>query len=206
MKELRTAISLTLLFALLTGLVFPVIVWLGSQLFFPTQANGSLVADKNGKIVGSLLIGQNFTLPKYFHPRPSAAGSGYDGANSSGTNLGPISSKLIVGIKDDPSTPDADESYSGVRDLAATYREENGLAANTLLPADAVTRSGSGLDPEISPQNAHLQAARVAAARGLVVEKIEAAIQQNTEQRFLAIWGEPRVNVLKLNMFLDSIQ
>lgn len=206
MKELRTAISLTLLFVLLTGLVFPAFVWLGSQLIFPAQANGSFVTDKNGKIVGSLLIGQSFALPKYFHPRPSAAGSGYDGANSSGTNLGPISSKLIVGIKDDPSTPDVDESYSGVRGLAAAYREENGLAANTFLPADAVTRSGSGLDPEISPQNALLQSARVAAARGLSVKKVKAAIQQNTEQRFLAIWGEPRVNVLKLNMFLDSIQ
>jgi K+-transporting ATPase ATPase C chain len=174
------------------------------QLVFPFQANGSLLKDAKGNVVGSALIGQSFTKPEYFHPRPSAAGSGYDAANSSGTNLGPTSDKLINGLKDDPATKDVDESYPGFRDLAKAYREENGLAADAVIPADAATRSGSGLDPEISPGNAELQVARVAKARGLEATKVKELVAQNTAGRTLGLFGEPRVNVLKLNLALDS--
>lgn len=206
MKEIKPAIILTVLFIIFSGLLFPGLVYFASQVLFPNQANGSFVKNSSGQIVGSLLIGQAFSDAKYFHGRPSAAGAGYDGSSSSGTNLGPISAKLIQGIKDDPTTPDSDETYFGVTDLAASYRLENGLASDTPLPADAVTRSGSGLDPEISIGNAVLQAARVAKARGIVVDKVLELVQSSVEERFLGIWGERRVNVLKLNLLLDKIQ
>jgi potassium-transporting ATPase KdpC subunit len=203
MNIFRPAIVLTLVFVVLTGLLFPAAIWGIGQAAFPHQANGSLVKDANGKVIGSELIGQNFTDAKYFHPRPSAAGAGYDAANSSGTNLGPTSDKLINGIKDDPATKDADETYLGVKDLAAAYRKENGLSSNAKLPADAVTRSGSGLDPHISVENAMLQAERVARVNGMKLEDVEALIQQVKEGRFAGVYGEPRVNVLKLNLLLD---
>ena len=155
-------------------------------------------------VVGSELIGQSFTKPQYFHGRPSAAGSGYDAGASGGTNLGPTSAKLINGIADDPATKDADESYSGVKQLAEAYRTENGLAADAPIPADAVTRSASGLDPHISPENAAIQAARVAKARKMDVGAVQKLIADNTEGRALGILGEPVVNVLAVNRALDG--
>jgi K+-transporting ATPase ATPase C chain len=205
MKEIKPAIILTLVFIIFSGFLFPGVTWVASQTLFPNQANGSFVKNSSGQVVGSALIGQAFSSAKYFHGRPSAAGTGYDGASSSGTNLGPISAKLIQGIKDDPTTPDSDETYFGVSDLATSYRLENGLTSNVVLPADAVTRSGSGLDPEISPGNAILQANRVSSARGIAKDKIIQLIEASTEERFLGIWGERRVNVLKLNLLLDKI-
>lgn len=201
-KQLRPAIMSVLLITVLTGLIFPAIITVLSQMAFPAQAKGSLI-ERNGKVVGSTLIGQNFASPKYFHPRPSAAGSGYDAGASSGTNLGPTSSKFLKGIEDDPKTK-ADESFAGVSQTAAAYRKENDLALSTRLPADAVTRSASGLDPQISPANAELQAARVAKARGISVETVKQLVSQNTEDRQLGVLGEPRVNVLQLNMALDA--
>ncbi|MBC7528621.1 MAG: K(+)-transporting ATPase subunit C [Chthonomonadaceae bacterium] len=204
LRELKPAILLVLVFVVLTGIAFPLVMTGVSKAIFPSQANGSLI-EKDGKVIGSSLIGQNFADPKYFHPRPSSAGSGYDAANSSGTNLGPTSGKLIDGIhkktadgKDDPG------NFDGLVDLAAAYRKENGLAENTPVPADAVTRSGSGLDPEISPANAELQVARVAKARSLSVDAVKKLVTENTAGRTLGVLGEPRVNVLKLNLALDK--
>ncbi len=202
-KQLRPALLSVLVLTVLTGLIFPLFITAIAHIAFPHQAKGSLVT-QNGKVVGSELIGQNFTAPGYFHPRPSAAGSGYDGANSSGTNLGPTSSKLIKGIEDDPATKDTDESYSGIPQLAAAYRKENNLTSSTRLPADAVTRSASGLDPHISPANATLQAARVAKARGMGVDAVKQLVAQSTEGRQFGILGEPRVNVFRLNRALDK--
>jgi K+-transporting ATPase ATPase C chain len=206
MKHLRPALSLTAFFIVVTGLIFPVVVWAIGQVAFPYQANGSLLRDANGQVIGSALIGQSFHKPEYFHPRPSAAGSGYDAANSSGTNLGPTSDKLVNGVADDPETKDVDETYAGFRELAKTYREENGLAADAMIPADAATRSGSGLDPEISPANAELQVARVAKARGLNVVRVREVVAQNTQGRALGFSGEPRVNVLRANIALDRLR
>jgi potassium-transporting ATPase KdpC subunit len=206
MKHLRPAIVLTLFFVALTGLAFPGVIWAIGRVAFPSQAAGSFIRDAKGTVVGSALLGQTFTKPEYFHPRASAAGSGYDGANSSGTNLGPTSDKLIHGIKDDPATKDVDETYLGYGDLAKAYREENGLPLDTVIPADAATRSASGLDPDISPANAELQAARVAKARRLSVARVRQAVSDNTNGRFLGMIGEPRVNVLELNLTLDAIK
>ena len=203
MKQIRPALVLTLLFVLVTGLAFPALVTGGAQALFPRQANGSLIV-QDGKVVGSEIIGQNFARPEYFHPRPSAAGSGYDAANSSGTNLGPTSDKLINGIADDPATKDADESYAGVKQLAETYRKENGLEAGAVLPADAVTRSASGLDPHISVRNAEFQAARVARARNLDVERVRALVREQTDPAMAGVFGEAAVNVLRLNLALDK--
>jgi K+-transporting ATPase ATPase C chain len=205
MKHLRPAIVLTAFFVVVTGLAFPVVVWGIGRVAFPSQAEGSLLRDAHGNVIGSALIGQTFTKPEYFHPRPSAAGSGYDAANSSGTNLGPTSDKLINGIKDDPATKDVDESYAGFRDLAKAYREENGLAPDAVIPADAATRSASGLDPDISPANAELQVARVATARNLDAARVRETIEQNTSGRALFFTGEPRVNVLLTNLALDRL-
>jgi K+-transporting ATPase ATPase C chain len=206
MKNLRPALVLTLFFVVLTGLVFPSVVWAIGRVAFPDQAAGSLIVDARGNVVGSALLGQSFFKPEYFHPRPSAAGAGYDAANSSGTNLGPTSDKLINGVKDDPTTKDVDETYLGFRDLAKAYREENGLAADATIPADAATRSGSGLDPDISPANAEIQVVRVAKTRGLDAERVRQLVTDNTLGRFLGISGEPRVNVLQLNRALDSLK
>jgi K+-transporting ATPase ATPase C chain len=206
MKQLRPALVLTAFFIVVTGLAFPVVVWGIGRVAFPSQAEGSLLRDAHGTVIGSALIGQAFTKPEYFHPRPSAAGSGYDAANSSGTNLGPSSDKLINGVKDDPATKDVDESYSGFRDLAKAYREENGLAPDAVIPADAATRSGSGLDPDISPANADLQVARVAKARALDASRVREIVAQNTHGRALGFSGEPRVNVLLTNLALDRLK
>lgn len=204
MKQLRPALVLTLFFVVVTGLAFPLVVWAIGQAAFPQQARGSLLHDAQGQAIGSALIGQTFTRPEYFHPRPSAAGAGYDAASSSGTNLGPTSDKLVNGVADDPSTTDVDESYAGFVQLAAQYRAENGLAPDALVPADAVTRSGSGLDPDISPANAALQVARVAKARGLTPERVRQLVAAHTEGRTLGLFGEPRVHVLPLNIALQA--
>jgi K+-transporting ATPase ATPase C chain len=191
---------------ILFGLLFPFAITAIAQVAFSHQANGTLI-EKDGRIIGSELIGQNFASPEYFHPRPSAAGLGYDAANSAGTNLGPTSDKLINGIHGKlPDGSDDPGNYDGIKDLAAAYREENGLALNAQVPADAVARSSSGLDPDISPANADLQVARVAGARGLSEEQVRRLVAQSTRGRFLGMFGEPRVNVLMLNMALDEVR
>lgn len=204
LKQLRPAITSVLAFILFLGLLFPALITLVSKVVMPVQANGSLIT-RNGKVIGSTLIGQPFTKPIYFHPRPSSAGSGYDASASSGSNLGPTSDKLINGIPDDPKTK-SDESFAGIKQLAASYRTENGLSANAPLPADAVTRSASGLDPQISPENAALQAPRVAKARGMSVDKVKELVAQNTQGRSLGVLGEAGVNVLQLNLALDDAE
>jgi K+-transporting ATPase ATPase C chain len=206
MKHLRPAVVLTAFFVVLFGLLFPGAVWAVSHVIFPHQAGGSLLKDAQGNVVGSELIGQAFTTPEYFHPRPSAAGACYDAANSSGTNLGPTSDKLVHGVKDDPATKNVDESYPSFNDLARAYRSENGLAADAMIPTDAATRSSSGLDPDISPANAQLQVARVAKARGLSAERVRSLVDEQTVGRVLGIIGEPHVNVLKLNLALDALK
>lgn len=203
LKQLRPAIASVIAFTILTGFIFPAIITFIAQAAFSSQANGSLIT-KDGKVVGSSLIGQSFTKPVYFHPRPSSAGSGYDGGASGGSNLGPTSSKLINGIEDDPKTKDTDESFAGIKQLAAAYRRENGLASDAKIPVDAVTRSASGLDPQISPENAALQAPRVSKARHLPLEKVQNLIAQNTQGRGLGVFGEAGVNVLQLNLALDA--
>src|SRR5882672_2995271 len=181
LKELGPGLRLTIIFTVLTGLLYPAVMTGVSELIFPKQANGSLIT-VNGKVVGSALIGQPFTKPEYFHPRPSAAGSGYDASASSGTNLGPTSDKLINGIhKKLPDGKDDPGNFDGIKDLAAAYRKENGLADDAPVPADAVTRSASGLDPHITPANADLQVKRVATARGLTEEKVRSLVADNTE-------------------------
>ncbi len=185
--ELRISIIAILSLAAILCGIYPALVWVTAQGIFHNEANGSLVI-KNGRIVGSSLIAQGFTAAKYFHPRPSAAGSGYDAANSGGSNLGPLSKKLM----DD------------VGQLIHDYRSENDLSIDVRVPADAVTSSGSGLDPHISLENALLQASRVANARRLTKEAILNRIVARTEGRVLGIFGEPRVNVLLLNLDLDG--
>jgi len=181
--SLMTTLSLTIL---LCG-IYPLLVWIVGQGLFPSESNGSLLAHK-GTIVGSSLLSQGFTDPKYFHPRPSAAGQGYDAAGSGGSNLGPTSKKLV----------------DGVRQRVVDYRIENGLGPDAMVPADAVTASASGLDPHISVKNALLQARRVAKARGFPAEVVMEKINAHTEGRTLGILGEPRVNVLMLNLDLDG--
>jgi K+-transporting ATPase ATPase C chain len=188
LKELWTSIAATVLLCVIVSGIYPVVIWGLAQVLFPRQANGSLI-ERNGQIVGSELLAQGFSGSGYFHPRPSAAGTGYDPLNSGGSNLGPTSQKLIDGIKAN----------------AAQYRQENGLEADATVPADAVTASGSGLDPHISIQNAKLQIPRVAKERGLTEEVIRAQVDKATDQPFLGIGGDPGVNVLKLNIALDGI-
>jgi len=185
--ELRASIAATLLLAVLCCGIYPVAVWAVGQGLFSDKANGSLVRF-NGKVVGSALIAQGFAGPAYFHPRPSAAGQGYDAVNSGGTNLGPTSKKLIEDVKQ----------------RVADYRAENGLASDTPVPADAVTSSASGLDPHIGIRNALLQAARVAKARGIGEKDVLAKVEAHTEGRTLGFLGESRVNVLTLNLSLDG--
>jgi potassium-transporting ATPase KdpC subunit len=188
--ETRAAILATLVLAVVCCGLYPLVVYGLGQALFRDKANGSLIVDpSNGTVRGSKLLAQGFTDPKYFHPRPSAAGNGYDAANSSGSNLGPTSQKLKDTIKD----------------RIAAYRSENGLDENQPVPADAVTASGSGLDPHISPRNAELQVARVAKARGLSEDKVRELARQNTAGRDLGFLGEPGVNVLKLNLALDAV-
>jgi K+-transporting ATPase ATPase C chain len=201
MKHIRPAIAFTLFFIVLGGLAFPAAVYGLAQALFPNQANGSFVKDAKGNVVGSSLIAQGFAKPEYFHPRPSAAGNGYDATNSGATNLGPTSDKLFNGVHD-PKNPSND--FDGVKDLAVKYRTENGLAADAPVPPDAVTRSASGLDPDISVENANLQAPRVAKARSMGEDKVKELIAANTSNGFAGIYGDPHVNVLELNLALDK--
>ncbi|MBI3911230.1 MAG: potassium-transporting ATPase subunit KdpC [Armatimonadetes bacterium] len=205
-KQVLPSIRATIALAVLTGLLFPLLITGIAQAVFPSQANGSLIKSADGRVIGSRLIGQPFSRPEHFHPRPSAAGSGYDPTASGGTNLGPTSAKLIEGLPDDRETKDSDESYSGVKQLAERYRQENGLPAGAPVPVDAVTRSASGLDPHISVANALLQAPRVAMARGLAESDVVALVRRHTEGRDLGLLGEPRVNVLLLNLELDRLR
>ncbi|HQY87422.1 MAG TPA: K(+)-transporting ATPase subunit C [Tepidisphaeraceae bacterium] len=205
--QVRAALLSTLVLVIIVSGIYPLIVWAMSQLMFPHQANGSLIYASDGKtVIGSELLSQPFTGEKYFHSRPSAAGSGHDPSSSGGTNLGPTSDKLLNGIADDPSTTDVDESYSGVKQLIEGYRATNGLASDATVPADAVTRSASGVDPHISPANAQLQTARVARARGMNEGDVQKLIDQQTSHSQLGLFGEPRVNVLMLNRALDNAQ
>jgi K+-transporting ATPase ATPase C chain len=187
-SELWTSLLLTLVFAVLLCGAYPVAVWAGAQALFADKANGSLVTARDGTVRGSLLLAQNFSSDRYFQPRASAAGTGYDATSSGGTNFGPTSQKLSDSVKA----------------AVAAYRSANGLGADARVPADAVTSSGSGLDPDISVANALLQAPRVAKARALPADKVLALVAEFTQGRDLGVFGEPRVNVLKLNLRLDG--
>lgn len=238
-KELGPGFRLTLVFTVLTGLLYPAVMTGVSELIFPKQANGSLVS-VNGKVVGSSLIGQPFAKPEYFHPRPSAAGSGYDATASSGTNLGPTSAKLLHGTTkmDDKNNEVVD--FDGIEDRIIHYCIDNDIpyessvpldqfkdphgdlndvklikafnddktplifTAKAPIPPDAVTASSSGLDPQISPANAEVQAARIAKARGASADQVRQLIPQFTDRADLGFLGEPRVNVLMLNIALDQ--
>jgi K+-transporting ATPase ATPase C chain len=200
---LVTALRATLVTLVLTGIAYPLAVTGVAQVIFPTRANGSLVTDDKGAEVGSELIGQAFASPEYLQGRPSA--NGYDGSNSGGTNLGTTSKKLREGQADDPATKDVDESFTGAQQLAADFRTANGLPAGAIVPADAVTRSASGLDPDVSPETAALQAARIARARGVDVARVQAVIAEHTDGRDLGLFGEPHVNVLVTNLALDRL-
>lgn len=184
-KQMVLAFRMMLLFTVLTGLLYPGILTGLSQLPFPTSANGSIVV-VNGKPVGSSLIGQGFTKPEYFHPRPSAAGSGYDASASGGSNYGPTSQKLI----------------NRVSASMDNLRKENPQYTGP-IPADLVTASASGLDPHISPASAEAQAPRIARVRGVTVDQVQQLITSYTEPQQLGFLGEPRVNVLKINLELD---
>lgn len=205
LKESVTAIRVIVLLLFIVSGIYPLALWAISQTVFHYQANGSLITNAKGAVVGSELLGQSFTRPEYFQPRPSAAGNGYDPTASGGTNLGPTNDQLTYGIhkklpdgKNDPS------NFDGARDLAAAYRAENGLPINVPVPVDAVTRSGSGLDPHISEANAALQTPRVAKARGVSEDVVEKLVADNTQGRQLGFLGEPVVNVLELNLALDK--
>ncbi len=188
LNEIRISLLATISLAVILCGVYPLTIWVLAQGLFPARANGSLI-EKSGITVGSSLISQGFSGPRYFHSRPSAAGKGYDAASSGGSNLGPTAKKLV------------DE----VGRRASTYRAENNLAPGEPVPADAVTTSGSGLDPDISLQNALLQAPRVARARGMSEAEVKKLVKLQAEGRFLGLIGEPRVNVLRLNLSLDSL-
>jgi potassium-transporting ATPase KdpC subunit len=237
-KALGPGFRLTLALTLLTGLLYPAVMTGVSELIFPKQANGSLVT-VSGKVVGSSLIGQPFTKPEYFHPRPSSAGSGYDATASSGSNLGPTSAKLLHGTTKMDDKKNEVVDFDGIDDRIVHYCLDNGLPYESSLPldqfkdsqgnlddvklikafnddktplvftpkapipADAVTASASGLDPHISPTNAELQAARVAKTRGIPVDQVKPLIAQSTDRADWGFLGEPRVNVLMLNVALD---
>jgi K+-transporting ATPase ATPase C chain len=186
-RQILPAILLFLMLTVLTGIVYPLAMTGAAQVAFPNRADGWLVK-RDGKVVGSRLIGQNFSDARYFHPRPSAAGDGYDAMSSSASNLGPSNPDLIA----------------EVRKRVAAYRADNRVPPGTAVPADAVSASGSGLDPHISPANARLQAPRVARTRGLSVSTVLDLIDEHTDARSLGFLGEPGVNVLELNLALDS--
>lgn len=185
LRQLRPAIAMIALFTLLLGVAYPLAVTGVAQVAFPSQANGSLIRDAEGQVVGSALIGQPFAEARYLHPRPSAAGDGYDASASSGSNLGPLNTDLAERIKTD----------------AEAIRADTGA---TVVPGDAVTTSASGLDPHISPAYARLQAARVAQARGVDVTTVQQVIDANTEGALLGFIGQRRVNVLLTNRALDA--
>jgi potassium-transporting ATPase KdpC subunit len=189
-SEFGRSIVATIFFAIIVCGAYPLIVYGIGKTLFPHQANGSLIVDKSGNIRGSELICQNFTSARYFHPRPSAAGNnGYDPTSSSGSNLGPTSGTL----------------YTNIMQNIAGYRSDNDLPTNVPVPADAVTESGSGLDPDISEANAELQVPRVAKARGLSQDTVRQLVRENTHGRDLGVFGEPQVNVMTLNFALDGL-
>lgn len=189
LQEIKTAALATLALLIIFCGLYPLVVWGFGQAAFPGQANGSLIKVK-GQVVGSGLLAQNFSGAQYFHPRPSAAGdTGYDGTSSGGSNLGPLSQKL----------------NDQVKERVENYRKDNNLPPETLVPADAVTASGSGLDPHISLQNATLQTSRVAQARKLSEHQVKTLIEKYTAGPDLGFLGEPGVNVLRLNLALDAL-
>jgi K+-transporting ATPase ATPase C chain len=238
-KEIGPGFRFTLVFTILTGLIYPVVMTGISQVIFPRQANGSLVT-VNGKVVGSSLIGQNFSKAEYFHPRPSAAGSGYDATASGGTNLGPTSAKLLRGTTKMDDKKNEVVDFDGISLRTVHYCLDNDIPyessvpldqfktdkgelddvklikafnddkaplvfkSKAPIPADALTASGSGLDPHISAANAEAQAGRVAKARNASPDQVKELIAQSTEKADLGFLGEPRVNVLMLNVALDQ--
>lgn len=188
---LRGAVVSTLVLAVVLCAFYPLLIWGLGHSVFGEKANGSLIRDRDGTVRGSSLLSQNFSAPEYFHSRPSSAGAnGHDAASSSGSNLGPTSQKLADQIKQ----------------RVAAYRVENGLAVDAQVPADAVTASGSGLDPHITPLNAELQTARVAKARNLAVNRVRELVAAHTVKPFAGILGDPGVNVLELNVALDALK
>ena len=239
LKELGPGLRLTIIFTVLTGIVYPVVMTAISEVIFPKQSKGSLVT-VNGKVVGSSLIGQPFAKPEYFHPRPSAAGSGYDASSSGATNLGPTSSKLLRGTTKMDDKKNEVVDFDGIADRIVHYCVDNEIPYESSvpldqfkdshgdlddvklikafnddksplvfmpkapIPQDAVTASASGLDPHISPANADAQAARVAKARGVPADQVRQVVAQFTERPDWGIFGEPRVNVLLLNVALDQ--
>ncbi|HEY7063497.1 MAG TPA: potassium-transporting ATPase subunit KdpC [Chloroflexota bacterium] len=196
-QQIRIAVIMTVVLTVITGLAYPLAITAVAQVAFPFQANGSLI-ERNGTVIGSELIAQSFAAPGYFHPRPSATVNAddstvdqpYNAGNSGGSNLGPTNQKLI----------------DAVEERAKAYREENHLAADAPVPVDAVTTSASGLDPHITPANAAIQVTRVAAARGVPAPQVQQLVDQYTEGRTLFVLGEPRVNVLRLNLALDDLR
>ncbi|MGL5207546.1 MAG: potassium-transporting ATPase subunit KdpC [Acidaminococcaceae bacterium] len=189
-KSIINSFFMIIIMTLITGIAYPLATTGIAQIFFPAQANGSLIS-YNGTTVGSKFIGQNFSSDAYFHSRPSAAGNdGYDATASGGSNIGPTNKKLLETAKE----------------RIIKIKKENNLPPETSIPSDLVLASASGLDPHISPESAYLQVERVATARGLSVSKIESLVQKYTEHRQLGFLGEPRVNVLELNLALDSIK
>jgi K+-transporting ATPase ATPase C chain len=187
-RQLFPALMMLVVFTVITGLAYPLVVTGIAQGVFNDKADGSLVENADGEVVGSSLIGQAFTEPEYFHPRPSAAGDGYDASASSGSNLGPTNEEFLAGVEE----------------RADAYRDENGLAADAEVPVDAVTASASGLDPHISVANARLQAPRVADARDLNFDTVLGLVDDHTSGRDLGFLGEKGVNVLELNLALDE--
>ena len=238
LKQLKAGFMMMLVMTVLTGLIYPAVITGIAHVVFRDRADGSLIVS-NGHVVGSRLIGQNFTKPEYFHPRPSAAGSGYDPTASAGTNLGPTSAKLVNGTTKVDDKKNEVVDFDGIKNRIVHYCVDNGLpydssmpldlfkdaqgnlddvklikafndekaplvfAPKTPIPADAVTTSASGLDPHISPANAQAQAPRVAKARGVSVDQVLEVLARHSEGRTLGIFGEPRVNVLELNLDLD---
>jgi K+-transporting ATPase ATPase C chain len=183
--QIRPALVMIVLFTLVTGLAYPLVVTGVAALALPFQAGGSLIKGAGGQVIGSALIGQGFTAPRYLHPRGSAAGNGWDATASGGSNLGPMDKKLIARVATD----------------AAMLAKEN---PGSPIPADAVTWSGSGLDPDVSPENAAFQAPRIARARGVALDKVKAVIAAHTTQPLLGFIGQPAVNVMAVNRALDG--
>jgi K+-transporting ATPase ATPase C chain len=188
LKEIKTTVSITFLLLIICCAAYPLVVFGLGQLIFPQKANGSLVIGSDGKPIASTLLGQTFAAENYFNPRPSAAGQGYDSTSSSGSNLGATSQTL----------------HDNVKQRVADYRKANGLADTQLVPGDAVTASGSGLDPHISVKNALLQLPRVAKARSMSEDDLKVLVEKYTDGRDFGILGEPGVNIVKLNLALDG--
>jgi K+-transporting ATPase ATPase C chain len=188
-RQLFPALMMMVVFTVIAGLAYPLVVTGIAQGLFNNKADGSLVENADGQVVGSSLIGQSFSEPEYFHPRPSAAGDGYDGSASSGSNLGPTNDDLLASVEE----------------RTDSYRDENHLDADAHVPVDAVTASASGLDPNISVANARLQAPRVAEERGLDLDTVMGLVDDHTSGRDVGFLGEKRVNVLELNLALDEV-